>query len=79
MVMKIEEIPFQIKELDSMKKYPKELFFLGTSSLLQRKKISIVGSRKPNQYARHKTQELAQNSQTPMFALLAEELSALTQ
>lgn len=58
--MKIEKIPLHIKELDSMKKYPKELYFLGSSALLQRKKISIVGSRKPNQYARHKTQELAQ-------------------
>lgn len=58
--MKIEEMGFHIKELDTMKKYPKELYFLGTTALLQRKKISIVGSRKPNQYARHKTQELAQ-------------------
>jgi DNA processing protein len=43
-----------------MKSYPKELAFIGKSELLQRKKISIIGSRKPNQYAKHKTQELAQ-------------------
>ena len=55
-----QEISFHVKELDAMKKYPKTLFFRGKTELLSRKKISIVGSRKPNQYARHKTQELAQ-------------------
>ena len=55
----IDRINFHINELDSMKKYPKELFFIGDISLLNRKKISIIGSRSPNQYARHKTQELA--------------------
>ena len=57
--MMIKEIDFHIKELEGMKKYPKELFFIGDTSLLKRKKISIIGSRKPNQYARHKTQELS--------------------
>ena len=57
--MKTREITFHVKELDSMKKYPKELYFKGEISLLNKKKISIVGSRQPNQYARHKTQELA--------------------
>ena len=42
-----------------MKKYPQKLYFFGHINLLQKKKISIVGSRKPNQYARHKTAELA--------------------
>ncbi len=58
--MKINEIPFHIQELDSMKKYPQKLYFLGNTTLLKRKKISIVGSRKPNQYARYKTEELSQ-------------------
>lgn len=58
--MKIEQLKFDVEELKLMKKYPKEISFLGDTSLLQRKKVSIVGSRKPNQYARHKTQELAQ-------------------
>ena len=55
----IQKIDFPIKELDSMKNYPKELFYKGNTSLLYKKKISIVGSRTPNQYARHKTEELA--------------------
>lgn len=56
----IKEIDFHIKECESMKKYPSKLFFIGNTKLLKKKKISIIGSRKPNQYARHKTQELAQ-------------------
>ncbi|MDF1878538.1 DNA-protecting protein DprA [Sulfurimonas sp. SAG-AH-194-C20] len=56
----IEIAEFHIRELEDMKKYPQPLFFLGNRALLKNKKISIIGSRKPNQYARHKTQELAQ-------------------
>ena len=54
-----KEIGFHIQELEAMKKYPQKLFFLGDTSLLQRKKISIVGSRKPNQYARNMTAMLS--------------------
>lgn len=57
--MKTESLNFHIEELESMKVYPKELFFKGNTDILHKKKISIVGSRKPNQYARSKTQELA--------------------
>ncbi|MBT5933905.1 DNA-processing protein DprA [Sulfurimonas sp.] len=56
----IEEVNFHIGECESMKKYPTKLFYIGNTKLLTNKKISIIGSRKPNQYARHKTQELAQ-------------------
>jgi len=55
----IHKITEHIKELDFMKKYPKELFFRGDTELLKRKKISIVGSRKPNQYARQMTHQLS--------------------
>ena len=57
--MQTKDINFHISELDSMKKYPDSLYYIGDTSLLERKKISIVGSRKPNQYARAKTEELA--------------------
>ena len=55
----IQKIDFHIPELDNMKSYPNELFFLGNTALLQKKKIAIVGSRKPNQYARELTHQLA--------------------
>jgi len=48
----IQEIQFHIDELDFMKKYPKELFYKGNLKLLKQKKVSIVGSRAPNQYAK---------------------------
>lgn len=52
-------VDFYIKELESMKQYPKELFYKGNLELLKKTKISIVGSRKPNQYARVLTNEIA--------------------
>ena len=55
----IQKIDFHIPELESMKNYPDELFFKGNIKLLKRKKIAIVGSRKPNQYARELTHQLA--------------------
>lgn len=55
----IETIDFHIPELDAMKKYPKEIFCIGNIELLKRPKISIVGSRKPNQYARQLSHEIA--------------------
>jgi DNA processing protein len=48
----IKTIDFHIPELDSMKKYPQTLYYRGNLDLLKKKKISIVGSRKPNQYAK---------------------------
>ncbi len=55
----IQQIDFHIDALDGMKTYPKELFYVGNTGLLQKKKISIVGSRRPNQYARELTTQLS--------------------
>ena len=48
----IKKIDFHIKELDNMKIYPKELYYIGNKELLQKRKISIVGSRKVSQYSK---------------------------
>lgn len=48
-----------IPELESMKTYPKELFYNGNLNLLNSKKVSIVGARKTSKYARALTYELA--------------------
>lgn len=53
---KIEE---EIAELLSMKNYPKQLFYSGNLDLLQRKKISIIGSRKPTQYSKNLAHRLS--------------------
>lgn len=55
----MQDISFHIEALESMKKYPKELHYIGNIELLKKRKISIIGSRKPNQYAREKTHQLS--------------------
>ena len=55
----INQFDFKIKELENMKKYPKELYFIGNTQLLKRKKISIVGTRRPSNYTKEFTYKLA--------------------
>ncbi|WP_141049431.1 DNA-processing protein DprA [Aliarcobacter cryaerophilus] len=55
----INQFDFKIKELENMKKYPKELYFIGNTELLKRKKISIVGTRRPSNYTKEFTYKLA--------------------
>ena len=55
----ISLINFKIDELLSMRKYPNELFYIGNTELLKKKKISIVGTRRPNSYTKEFTYKLA--------------------
>jgi len=48
-----------IPALDTMKKYPKELFYKGNLDLLRRPKVAIVGSRRLSNYTREFTYALA--------------------
>lgn len=48
-----------IPELQSMKKYPPSLFYKGNMALLNRPKVSIVGTRRPSNYTRQFTYTLA--------------------
>jgi DNA processing protein len=48
-----------ILELEGMKKYPASLFYLGNTELLDRPKVSIVGSRSPSLYTQNLTFTLA--------------------
>ena len=57
----IEEIDFHINNLDDMKKYPKNLSYIGNIELLQKRMVSIVGTRKPNNYTKQYTHELAKS------------------
>lgn len=52
-------VQHEIPELLSMKSYPKQLFYDGNLELLDRVKISIVGSRKPTKYSREQIQKLS--------------------
>lgn len=51
----IKEVQFHIEELESMKKYPKELFYVGSLELLKRDKVSIIGTRRPSLYTKLQT------------------------
>ncbi|MFY4821475.1 DNA-processing protein DprA [Aliarcobacter butzleri] len=55
----IKTIDFRISELLSMKKYPSEIFYIGNCELLKKRKISIIGTRKPNSYTKEFTHKLA--------------------
>lgn len=55
----IQTLDFHIPELECMKVYPSSLYFLGNTDLLQRPKISIVGTRHPISYTKMVTAELA--------------------
>jgi len=48
-----------VPELEQMKKYPPELFYRGDLSLLQRPKVSIVGTRTPALYTQQMTEQIA--------------------
>jgi DNA processing protein len=54
-----DTVPCHIDELEGMANYPKSLYYKGRLELLQRPKISIVGTRRPNPYTRALTHELA--------------------
>ena len=54
-----EHLTQTICELEAMKKYPETLAYKGNIDLLNRHKVSIIGSRKPNQYTQQMTHRLA--------------------
>lgn len=55
----IKNLSLHIDELDSMKKYPEEIFYIGNTELLKNKKVSIVGTRKPSPYSRQFTHTIS--------------------
>jgi DNA processing protein len=56
----IVSISKHIKALENMKKYPNELYAIGNQVLLERPKVSIVGTRRPSSYTKQFTYALAQ-------------------
>jgi len=48
-----------VPALDAMKKYPSELFYKGNLDLLERPKVSIVGTRRPSIYTQNFTYNIA--------------------
>jgi DNA processing protein len=54
-----QNITENISALESMKKYPKSLTYIGNLDLLKRPKVSIVGTRRPSRYTQQSTYALA--------------------
>lgn len=52
-------VPRIVPELEMMKRYPSELFYRGDLRLLDRPKVSIVGTRTPSLYTQQMTQDVA--------------------
>ena len=52
-------VEFNIDELNSMKKYPKDIFYKGNLELLKREKISIIGTRRPSSYTKILTAKIS--------------------
>lgn len=67
----INKIDFEINELKSMKKYPKELFYIGNTKLLQKRKISIVGTRHPINYTKEFTHKLSSSLSSHGFCIVS--------
>ncbi len=55
----MQTIDFHIKQLEGMKKYPYEIYYIGDTNLLHKPMISIVGTRKPNGYTKFLTAEIS--------------------
>lgn len=53
---KLNAIP---KELESLKESIQDIYYLGNTELLNKRKFTIIGSRKPNPYAQALTKEIA--------------------
>lgn len=67
----IKTIDFAIEELAYMKKAPKDIFYIGKQELLNKRKISIVGTRKPFQYTKLITHEIAQKLSQNGFIIVS--------
>ena len=55
----MNRVEHKLDELGSMKNYPSELYYAGNLELLDRVKVSIVGSRKTSKYSREQTHKLS--------------------
>ena len=55
----MKKIQKRIEKLQIMKKYPSQLYYKGNLELLEAKKVSIIGTRKPSKYSRDLTFKLS--------------------
>ena len=58
-LVEFDKIDFLIPELKSMRNYPQNIFFKGNTNLLKKKKVSIVGTRRPISYTKNLITEIS--------------------
>ena len=56
----MQSIKNNFKEFENIDNPPKEIFFIGDKELLNKRKISIVGTRKPNPYTKTMIHKISQ-------------------
>lgn len=67
----IKKIDFNIDEFNSLKNYPKEIFHIGDLNLLKKRKISIVGTRRPNLYTKELTHKISSKFASNNFVIVS--------
>ena len=67
----IKKIDFKIEQLASMKKPVDEIYYLGNKNLLNNRKISIVGTRRPNSYTKQITHRLSSELSNCGFTIVS--------
>lgn len=55
----MKKLTTHIPSLENMKKYPKEIYYNGNLDMLERPKVSMVGTRRPSTYTRQMTFDIA--------------------
>lgn len=55
----MKQLERKLDELDSVENYPSKLYYEGNLELLERVKVSIVGSRRTSKYSREQTHKLS--------------------
>jgi len=55
----IQILNSKIDEFSQLKKHPKELYYIGNTKLLEKRKVSIVGTRRPSSYTQELTHKIS--------------------
>ena len=67
----IRPCSFFPKELNILPKPPESLYYIGNCDLLKRRKVSIVGTRRPIAYTKEMTRKIAQHLKEAGFAVVS--------
>lgn len=69
----IQSLDFHVNALDVMQKYPEKLFYIGNTQLLEKPKVSIVGTRHPFPSTKIFTHTIANKLSSAGFCIVSGE------